>query len=1325
MAIFGSLSWAAAQSQIFIEDFDNSTNGVDYSTSIPECINAGGDDYFINSDGANLAASFQNVNGSFFAAQDVDGAACGGTNMDTVSISGIPISGITNLELRALVAEDDDGSAQDWDGNSAVKFQYQIDGGGYQNGIWFAAVGGTNSEPARDTDFDGVGDGVALTDSFNQFTTSIAGTGSVLDILVIIENLNAGDEDVAFDNIEIFGNTGGPVCNLSISIDSVICVSDTANGTIFISTSGAVGPVSFQVSGCCGTLNTMDSVITNLDTGIFQILAFDGGISGCGASTSATVCDLRTPPPSTLDTLVITEISYNPPEPGTDSLEYIEIFNAGNAPVNLNGYSFADGVTYTFGNVVLMGKEYITVAKDSGAMFSTFGVSTLEWTSGTLVNGGEEIVLVNNLGDTLDFVDYDNSSPWPSAADGGGPSLVLCDAFTDNNDGNNWDTSATPALFPGIFGSPNAADASCGAAPCPPADTTTITSFVCDAASAGITFTTLTNAAGCDSVVQNVVTLSPSFNDTLAPVQICNGDSALIFGNFEMMAGTFTDSATTTSGCDSITTVVLMVSPLQVVQNPITICAGDSVPLPDGSFASMMGTFNDTTTGATGCDSIFSTIVTVLPNSAGANFLTICDGDSVFAGGAFQTGNGIFTDTVSSANGCDSIVTITVTVLPNSMATVQDSLCPGDSIFVGGGFQRMAGSFRDTLMSANGCDSILTTVVKMRSDTGCPGIGNPCPPAMVNNMIVNICEGDSVLINGNFETMAGMFSDTLRTADGQCDSVINTTFLMVNSADTTVVNSFTCEAANAGIIFTTLTNSAGCDSVVQNVVNFDAGDFTTLPALTICEGDSALIFGNIKTTAGTFTDTLQNQNGCDSVLSQDLVVNPSDSIVIMNTTCDASQVGTSTMTFTNAAGCDSVVTTITTLVAAQMDTTTAVEICEGDSAMIFGNFQSMAGFFSDTATSAAGCDSITFTELVVNNVDSLMVMDSICPGDSVMAGGAFQKTAGTFVDILQNQNGCDGILTTILTLRTDSACFDTTGGAGCVPLTVISDSNFAKSTVITTSSFSGSWNGVNGNLPASSTYTMPAMEGQPYGFASINPVGQAKVVETGNNITYFRREFTLTEANDRDVRFRATVDDQMEIYINGTRIALINSFGRMNFKTPGHDVKFFGGQTPVNGFMGGDMYNVVTTMDLDNVLQTGSNELVLVIRNLAKGNDLGGFSFQMDFDSCATSSAVVASAANSNSSVSQNKSSVRREGDLLHDYALTVYPNPANDHVNVYVGGQDFSADLTDLAGRVLHTVRSEAGRSASFDVSQLADGVYMIRVSANGETLIQKVVVK
>lgn len=139
--------------------------------------------------------------------------------------------------------------------------------------------------------------------------------------------------------------------------------------------------------------------------------------------------------------VVITEIMYN--NPGTDDYEFIELYNRGSNPVDMTGWSFSQGVTFTFGNYTLNPGSYVLVAIDSAAFEAAFGVPAFDYEGG-LNNGGEAIVLVDGTGAVMDSVFYDDEGNWPGDPDGGGSSLVLCDPDSDNADAANWQAAITP-----------------------------------------------------------------------------------------------------------------------------------------------------------------------------------------------------------------------------------------------------------------------------------------------------------------------------------------------------------------------------------------------------------------------------------------------------------------------------------------------------------------------------------------------------------------------------------------------------------------------------------------------------------------------------------------------------------------------------------------------------------------------------------------------------------------------------------------------------------------------------------------------------------------
>ena len=141
--------------------------------------------------------------------------------------------------------------------------------------------------------------------------------------------------------------------------------------------------------------------------------------------------------------VVINEIMYNPPEAGTDSLEYVELFNAGTTAVNLEGW-FMDGVTLTFPATTLAPGSYLLTAKNAAAMQNLFGKTALQWTAGALDNNGEVLRLRRADSTIVDEVTYDDLAPWPVEPDGSGPSLVLCDPASDNSLPGSWKAAITP-----------------------------------------------------------------------------------------------------------------------------------------------------------------------------------------------------------------------------------------------------------------------------------------------------------------------------------------------------------------------------------------------------------------------------------------------------------------------------------------------------------------------------------------------------------------------------------------------------------------------------------------------------------------------------------------------------------------------------------------------------------------------------------------------------------------------------------------------------------------------------------------------------------------
>ncbi|NNF86764.1 MAG: T9SS type A sorting domain-containing protein [Winogradskyella sp.] len=194
------------QTTVFQESFETGNSG----TASINC-NDGFGDFFTRTDGTDISSSYQVSGGDgsfFFAAQDVDATECGaGNDVQFLLFDDIDISTFSNLTLAVLIAEDapSDGNF-DWDGGDLFYIEVDYDNSGtFTKILQFAttATSGFNvSTPSQDTNLDGLGDGLELTPTFTEFTSSL-GTGSLIDVRLVVDGLGAGDEDVAFDNIRI------------------------------------------------------------------------------------------------------------------------------------------------------------------------------------------------------------------------------------------------------------------------------------------------------------------------------------------------------------------------------------------------------------------------------------------------------------------------------------------------------------------------------------------------------------------------------------------------------------------------------------------------------------------------------------------------------------------------------------------------------------------------------------------------------------------------------------------------------------------------------------------------------------------------------------------------------------------------------------------------------------------------------------------------------------------------------------------------------------------------------------------------------------------
>jgi hypothetical protein len=166
--------------------------------------------------------------------------------------------------------------------------------------------------------------------------------------------------------------------------------------------------------------------------------------------------------PGLVRDVVINEIMYNPIS-GSDNDEYVELHNRSASPVNVGGWRFIEGITYTIpvGTVIPAG-GYLVVAENAAHLMTNYaglsGANTVGNFNGSLANGGERLALaipdtiVSTNASTMaittnlfyivvDEVTYSDGGRWGRWSDAGGSSLELIDPRSDNRLPSNWGDS--------------------------------------------------------------------------------------------------------------------------------------------------------------------------------------------------------------------------------------------------------------------------------------------------------------------------------------------------------------------------------------------------------------------------------------------------------------------------------------------------------------------------------------------------------------------------------------------------------------------------------------------------------------------------------------------------------------------------------------------------------------------------------------------------------------------------------------------------------------------------------------------------------------------
>jgi gliding motility-associated-like protein len=255
----------------------------------------------------------------------------------------------------------------------------------------------------------------------------------------------------------------------------------------------------------------------------------------------------------------------------------------------------------------------------------------------------------------------------------------------------------------------------------------------------------------------------------------------------------------------------------------------------------------------------------------------VCQGSSVTVGANIYTSTGAFIDTLTNIQGCDSIITTNLTVNPTITGTDVITSCVPITWIDGINYAASTNTPTFTIVggSSSGCDSIVTLDLTISNGVTGTDVITSCVP-------ITWIDG----INYAASTNTPTFTIVGGSSSG-CDSIVTLDLTISNGVTGTDIQT-TCEDFTwiDGITYTASTNtptftivggsSAGCDSILTLDLTINSSS-TTTNIFVECEGFSTTVGSNIYNSTGVYTDVL---NGCDTIIT-DLTINPSPTLALI------------------------------------------------------------------------------------------------------------------------------------------------------------------------------------------------------------------------------------------------------------------------------------------------------------------------------------------------------------------------------------------------------------------------------------------------------------
>lgn len=269
-----------------------------------------------------------------------------------------------------------------------------------------------------------------------------------------------------------------------------------------------------------------------------------------------------------------------------------------------------------------------------------------------------------------------------------------------------------------------------------------------------------TTANGCDSTIYLYLSVTPAVRALAGTKYINTGATYDFNGKVLSQTGVYYDTLRAENGCDSIVELHLYVVNKSIGYEEITVCANEMPFHWKTQVLTEAGNYSFDTLTVVGTDSVVALTLNVLPTfttSLGTKYINM--GESFAFNNQLLTQTGMYYDTLSAVNGCDSVLSLRLVAMAKQKGNIQMSVCQNElPVLWKDQTIEKAGVYSFDTLTTVGTDSVVTLTLTVNdtyrtADT------------------LKICEGDSLLWEGIMLSEAGEYQVTY-TSVAHCDSVM-------------------------------------------------------------------------------------------------------------------------------------------------------------------------------------------------------------------------------------------------------------------------------------------------------------------------------------------------------------------------------------------------------------------------------------------------------------------------------------------------------------------------------------------------------------------------